>query len=145
MRRSKAVLKGKLKDAWTVDVADRLARAEVRIGYEITKLLESHSIATRVADGVVLDRIYSCAILNVKVGAVEDIEGLRLERQRVLFAHTDIPRDTKVYFKNPRAIERMQSHGRAGAESPKGISGGLQGGRVVQNDAQPVAIVKREC
>jgi len=81
MRRSKAVLKGKLKDTRTVDVADGLARAEVRIGYEITKLLESHSIATRGADGVVLDRIYSCAILNVKVGAVEDIEGARFELQ----------------------------------------------------------------
>jgi len=53
MRRSKAVLKGKLKDARTVDVADGSARAEVRIGYEITKLLESHSVATRGADGVV--------------------------------------------------------------------------------------------
>jgi hypothetical protein len=38
----------------------------------------------------------------------------------------------------------MQSHGWACAESPKGISGGLQGGRVVQNDAQPVAIVKKK-
>src|SRR5215475_6258716 len=109
MRRSKAVLKGKLKDARTVNVAYGLARAEVRIGYEVTNLLDTHPIATRCADGVVLDRIDSCAILHVEVGAVEDIEGLGLKRERMLFAYTDIPRDAKVYFKNPRAIERMQS------------------------------------
>jgi len=120
-------------------------RPKVRVGHQITELLESHAVATSGADRVVLNRIDTGAILDVKIGAVEQIKDLGLEDEGTLFAQAESARHTKVYLENPRTIEGVQSSGRACADSTKGVTCGLERGGVVQNDAQPVAIVKRKC
>jgi len=83
------VLHGELEDAWAVGVADGLQCAEIMIGHEVTELPEGHAIATGSADGIVLDSVNPSAVLHIKIGAIQNIEGLRLEGECVPFAQTE--------------------------------------------------------
>ena len=103
---SEVVFHRKLEDAWSVGVADRLARAKTRVGHKVAELLKRHTIAARRTDRVVLDGVDVSTVRYIEVGSIEQIECLGLQQDRVILAETNAARDPGVYLDNPRTIER---------------------------------------
>ena len=139
------ILNGKLEDPRPVSVADRLKLPEIRVRNEVAQLLDGHPITTGRADGIVLDRVDSRTILDVKIRAIEQIESLRLKSERLTFPEPESARDTKVHLNDPRTIEGVQSHGRTwpnSRDSAGRVSRRLKRGTVVQDDTQTIAIIK---
>ena len=118
MCRSEAVLDRKLEDARTVRVADGLMRADVWVRHQVAQLIERHAIATLRSDGIVLDLVDSYPIPDKEIGAIEQVEGLRLHSEGVPLAEVDAPRDSQIHFDIPRAMKGVKSCAWAGPTSP---------------------------
>ena len=99
------ILNGKLEDPRPVSVADGLKLPEIRVRNEVAQLRDGHAITTVRADGIVLDRVDSRTILNVKIRAIEQIEGLHFNSERLTFAEPESACDTEVHLNDPRTIE----------------------------------------